>query len=72
MSKEDLLLITDPTSPLSNEQKRVIHIHIAEQMAEVEMCLAYIQQRIEWLINHHDLSKRWVSSYPPTQSEVAS
>ena len=75
VSKEDLLLIADPDfCPLNNKQERVIHIHIAEQMAEVEMCLAHTQQRpIEWLINHSDLSKRWclIHATHLSQSEIA-
>lgn len=37
-----------------------IHIHIAEQMAEVESCLAEHQQRpVEWLLNNMDVNERW-------------
>lgn len=37
-----------------------IHIHIAEQMAEVEACLAEHQQRpVELLFNKMDVNERW-------------
>lgn len=37
-----------------------IHIHIAEQMAEVEACLAEHQQRpVEWLLSEMDVNERW-------------
>jgi formimidoylglutamate deiminase len=42
----------DPTAP--------IHIHIAEQVKEVEDCRAWSNQRpVEWLLNHQPLSPRW-------------
>ena len=42
----------DPTAP--------IHIHIAEQMAEVEACEAWSGQRpVEWLLNHAPVNPRW-------------
>jgi formimidoylglutamate deiminase len=37
-----------------------IHIHAAEQVKEVEDCLAWSGQRpVEWLLNHHDINERW-------------
>jgi formimidoylglutamate deiminase len=37
-----------------------IHIHIAEQVKEVEDCRAWSNQRpVEWLLNHQPLSARW-------------
>ena len=37
-----------------------IHIHIAEQMREVEDCLGWSGQRpIEWLMDHADVDRRW-------------
>jgi formimidoylglutamate deiminase len=37
-----------------------IHIHIAEQVKEVEDCLAWSNQRpVEWLLNNHALNPRW-------------
>lgn len=37
-----------------------IHIHIAEQIKEVEDCIAWSGKRpVEWLVEHQDLSSRW-------------
>ncbi len=37
-----------------------IHIHIAEQMAEVEACIAWSGQRpIDWLLDHAPVGGRW-------------
>lgn len=37
-----------------------IHIHIAEQLLEVEECLRWSGKRpVEWLLDNHDLSHRW-------------
>jgi formimidoylglutamate deiminase len=37
-----------------------VHIHIAEQMKEVEDCLAWSGQRpVAWLLDHCDVSERW-------------
>lgn len=37
-----------------------VHIHIAEQTAEVEACLAWSGQRpVQWLMNHAQLDSRW-------------
>ncbi len=37
-----------------------LHIHIAEQMKEVEDCLAWSGQRpVEWLLNHQELTENW-------------
>jgi formiminoglutamate deiminase len=37
-----------------------IHIHIAEQMKEVEDCLAWSGQRpVAWLLDHCDVDERW-------------
>ena len=38
----------------------VIHIHIAEQLKEVEDCLAWSKQRpVEWLMDHFDVNPNW-------------
>jgi len=38
-----------------------IHIHIAEQVKEVEDCLAWSGQRpVEWLLDNVDVDQRWV------------
>jgi len=37
-----------------------IHIHIAEQIKEVDDCLAWSQQRpVEWLFDHFDVNSNW-------------
>jgi formimidoylglutamate deiminase len=37
-----------------------VHIHIAEQTAEVDACLAWSgQQPVEWLLNHAPVDERW-------------
>ncbi len=42
----------DPTAPL--------HIHIAEQTAEVDACLAWSGQRpVQWLLQHANINNRW-------------
>ncbi len=38
----------------------VIHIHVAEQLKEVEDCLAWSKQRpVEWLLNHFEVDHSW-------------
>lgn len=37
-----------------------IHIHIAEQLKEVEDCIAWSGQRpVEWLLNHQEIDAKW-------------
>jgi formimidoylglutamate deiminase len=37
-----------------------IHIHIAEQLAEVEECIEFTGSRpLEWLMNHFDVGSQW-------------
>lgn len=37
-----------------------LHMHIAEQLREVEDCLAWSGQRpVQWLLDHHALDARW-------------
>jgi formiminoglutamate deiminase len=37
-----------------------VHIHIAEQMKEVEDCIAWCGQRpVRWLLDHQPVSRRW-------------
>ena len=50
-----------------------IHIHIAEQIKEVEACVAWSGERpVEWLTNHIGLNERWrlVHATHMTQSEA--
>jgi formimidoylglutamate deiminase len=38
----------------------MLHIHIAEQIAEIEACLAWSGARpVEWLLDHADVGPRW-------------
>ncbi len=42
------------------DAKAPIHIHIAEQMKEVDDCLAWSGQRpVEWLLDHQSVDERW-------------
>jgi formimidoylglutamate deiminase len=42
------------------EPSAPIHIHVAEQVKEVEDCQAWSRQRpIEWLLNHAAVDERW-------------
>ncbi len=41
-------------------QVEIIHIHVAEQLKEIEDCLTWSKQRpIEWLLNHYDVNQKW-------------
>ena len=47
-----------------------IHIHIAEQTAEVDACVAWRRQRpVEWLLNHADVDPRWCLVHATHMSE---
>ena len=51
-----------------------VHIHIAEQTAEVDACVAWSGQRpVEWLLNHAPVDRRWclVHSTHMTPDEYA-
>jgi len=42
----------DPSAP--------IHLHIAEQIAEVEACVRWSGKRpLQWLLDHHAVNERW-------------
>jgi len=42
------------------EQTEVIHIHVAEQLKEVNDCLDWSDQRpVEWLLNHFNVDEKW-------------
>jgi formimidoylglutamate deiminase len=42
------------------DAKAPVHIHIAEQIAEVDACLAWSGQRpVEWLLDHAPVDIRW-------------
>ena len=43
-----------------DRENRPIHLHIAEQVKEVEDCLAWSGQRpVAWLYDHFDVDERW-------------
>ena len=51
-----------------------VHIHVAEQMKEVEDCLAWSGQRpVQWLLEHAPVDRRWclVHATHTTNEEVA-
>jgi formiminoglutamate deiminase len=51
-----------------------IHIHAAEQVKEVEDCVAWSRARpVEWLLDHADLDARWclVHATHMTEGEIA-
>ncbi|PJG45858.1 formimidoylglutamate deiminase [Sphingobium sp. LB126] len=51
-----------------------VHIHIAEQLAEVEACLAWSGQRpVDWLMTHAPVDDRWclVHATHVTEAECA-
>jgi len=51
---------TELSAVLELARGRVIHIHIAEQMQEVEECLAWSGRRpIQWLLENHAVDERW-------------
>jgi len=44
----------------ASDDKCPVHIHIAEQVREVEDCLAWSGQRpVEWLLDHAAMDRRW-------------
>ncbi|MEO8655400.1 MAG: formimidoylglutamate deiminase [Ramlibacter sp.] len=58
----------DPTAP--------IHIHVAEQTAEVDACVAWSGQRpVDWLLDHAPVNERWclvhATHMVPAESERA-
>lgn len=57
----------------ATQESLPVHIHIAEQIQEVQDCLAHTDQRpIEWLLDHQALSARWnlVHATHTTQNEL--
>ena len=51
-----------------------IHIHVAEQIREVEQCLAWSGQRpVAWLLDHAEIDPRWclvhATQMDPTETE---
>ncbi len=53
-------LLNEVLQGLGGPSGRPVHIHIAEQLAEVEACMAWSGQRpVEWLLDHFALDSRW-------------
>lgn len=51
--------------------KAPIHIHIAEQLKEVDDCLAWSGQRpVEWLMNHIDVDANWCLVHATHLSDI--
>ncbi len=61
VSPYELSVITDPYfAPHRHQDVRPVHIHIAEQMAEVHMWREHTGQRpIEWLLDQCEVDQRW-------------
>lgn len=58
VNKQDLSFAIDHLDSLND--KAPIHIHIAEQMKEVNDCLEFHGQRpVEWLLDNLDVNERW-------------
>lgn len=58
----------------ANRQNLAVHIHIAEQMQELDDCLVHHGQRpIEWLLAHADVTPNWnlVHATHTTAKELA-
>ncbi len=54
---------------------RPVHIHAAEQIREVEECIAWSGQRpVEWLLEHAPIDRRWclIHATHTTATEIAS
>ncbi len=50
---------------------RPVHIHIAEQMKEVEDCIAWSGRRpVEWLLDHADVDNSWCLVHATHMSET--
>lgn len=48
-----------------------VHIHAAEQSAEVEDCVAHLGARpVEWLLDHHAVDERWCFIHATHLSET--
>ncbi len=53
-------LLTEVIDSCGPGKLAAIHIHIAEQIKEVDDCLAWSQQRpVEWLFNHFEVNQDW-------------
>ena len=53
-------LLTEVIDSIGSGNLAAIHIHIAEQVKEVDDCVAWSQQRpVEWLFDHFEVDQNW-------------
>jgi len=76
MAPHSLRAVTpdDLSTILAASHDGPIHIHAAEQVREVEDCLAWSGQRpVEWLLDHHDINECWclIHATQMTETETA-
>ncbi len=63
-------LIEEVLEEIRGHRNRPIHIHIGEQIEEVEKCLAWSNQRpVEWLYSNCDVDERWCLIHATHMSE---
>jgi formimidoylglutamate deiminase len=57
----DESLVTQALTALDTlDTKAPVHIHIAEQLPEVDACIAHTGQRpVQWLLDHANVNERW-------------
>lgn len=61
----------DELAALTAEGGLPVHIHIAEQVKEVEDCLAHTGQRpVEWLLNNADVGPEWCLVHATHMTEM--
>ena len=62
-------LLTEVIATTGNDQ--VVHIHIAEQVKEVEDCVAWSGLRpVEWLYDHFSIDRRWCLIHATRMTEA--
>lgn len=70
----DQHLLNSVIASLGKDKLAAIHIHIAEQIKEVDDCLAWSKQTpVEWLFNHFDVDQQWclIHATHMTEAETA-
>ncbi len=64
-------LLRDVLTALSQAALSVIHLHIAEQVKEVEDCIAWSGRRpVEWLFDHFEVDPQWSLIHATHMSEA--
>jgi len=64
-------LLKNVIDSLGVDNLAAIHVHIAEQIKEVDDCRAWSQQRpVEWLFNHFDIDQNWCLIHATHMSEA--